>query len=353
MAGDRPVTRRIFIKRGSAAALGGSAAAAAGAMNSRAAHGQSSPAALERESVIRVKPPLILTCRSEKKGRGILEAAWKTWLATGSMLDAVERGANVAELDPEDRTVGYGGHPNEEGVVELDACIMSGPDHNCGAVASLRNIKRASSVARLVMERTDHIYLVGEGARRFALAHGFVEENLLIDDERRKWIDWKENLSPDDDWLPAKKKRPTGTINVLGIDNRGDVFGITTTSGLAYKIPGRVGDSPIIGAGLYLDNSAGAAGATGRGEEVVRTCGSFLVVEKMRDGYSPQQACEFALQRIFEVNRNKVDFDVEYLAVNVDGEIGSAQIDPLTGPNISAISEEGFKTFQGKSIKTG
>jgi N4-(beta-N-acetylglucosaminyl)-L-asparaginase len=305
-----------------------------------------------------VAPPLIVCSRGTQWGEKVLGPAWKTWEKTGSMMDAVERGANIVELDPEDRSVGYGGLPNEEGVVSLDSCVMHGPTHNCGAVAALEKIKRACSVARLVMERTDHMLLVGDGARRFALAHGFVEENLLTDKARLNWLKWKENLSEKDDWLPPKDddysyeayQRPTGTINVLGVDAGGDVFGITTTSGLAFKIPGRVGDSPIIGAGLYLDNRVGAAGATGRGEEVIRTCGSFLAVELMRQGMHPQKACEEALKRIIDINKGNIDFNVKYIAVDKRGRVGCAQLKPYGETHCSFISDTGFRAIEAQVV---
>lgn len=288
--------------------------------------------------------PILLCSRGEEWAARVLQPGWQIWLDKKSMLDAVEAAANVVELDPEDNSVGYGGLPNEEGIVELDASIMAGPTHRCGAVASLRNIKRACSVARLVMERTNHCMLVGDGARRFALAHGFKEEDLLTDKARETWLRWKENLNKDDFWC-APEARPTGTINVLGVDDRGDVYGITTTSGLAFKIPGRIGDSPIIGAGLYVDNTIGAAGATGRGEEVIRTCGSFLVVEKMKQGLSPQQACEFGCRRILEVNGGKVNFNVKFVAVNKNGEVGSAQLQDRKKSECSFITDKGIKSI--------
>ena len=301
--------------------------------------------------------PIIVCSRGEEWGPRVLEPAWQKWLQTGNMLDAVEKGANVVELDPEDPSVGYGGLPNEQGVVELDASVMSGPDHNCGSVASLQNIKTPSSVARLVMERTDHMMLVGEGAKKFALAHGFKEENLLTEYARIQWLKWKENLSDRDDWLPppdndysGEHDRPTGTINVLGIDDEGNIFGITTTSGLAFKIPGRVGDSPIIGAGLYLDNDVGAAGATGRGEEVIRTCGSFLVVEKMREGLSPTEACVYACKRIIEVNGGKVNFNDKFIAVNKDGEVGCAQLRAFGETHCSYITTEGISHLKAEFV---
>ena len=335
---NRKWSRRDFFRLG---ALGAAAAPALLARPVRA--GVPSIAAAARGAVI-------LCSRGEAWGRKVLEPAWQTWLERRHMLDAVERGANVVELDPEDQTVGYGGLPNEEGVVELDASVMAGPFHQCGSVAGLQNIKTPSSVARLVMERTDHIMLVGAGAKQFAMQMGFKEENLLTEAARLEWLKWKASLSDKDDWLsPSEKKvyRPTGTINVLGVDDNGDLFGITTTSGLAYKIPGRVGDSPIIGAGLYLDNEIGAAGATGRGEEVIRTCGSFYVVSKMAQGLSPQAACEAACQRIITVNGGKADFNVKFVAVNKAGEIGCAQLKGAAGTHVSSIRAAGFESLQG------
>ena len=305
--------------------------------------------------------PLILCSRGNDWGRKVLNPAWATLNETGSILDAVEIGANVTELDPDDMSVGYGGLPNEDGVVTLDASIMYGPTHKCGSVAALENIKRACSVARLVMERTDHIMLVGAGALRFAKAHGFPEENLLTDQARRVWLRWKENMSDKDDWLPHPddiygiKDRPKGTINVLGIDTSGNVAGITTTSGLFGKIAGRIGDSPVIGAGLYVDNEVGAAGATGRGEEVIRTCGSFLTVEYMRQGMTPQEACEAVVKRIVDVNGglSKVDFDDKMVAMNIHGDVGCASIlgNDQSPPEASVITPDGFRVVHGTYLK--
>ncbi|MFO1497379.1 MAG: isoaspartyl peptidase/L-asparaginase [Verrucomicrobiota bacterium] len=204
----------------------------------------------------------------------------------------------MVEDDPNDHSVGYGGLPNEDGVVELDASVMHGPTGRGGCVAALQNIRNPSKVARVVKaERSDHVLLVGAGALHFAKAHGFKEEDLLTDDARKLWLEWKEHLSNRDDWLPphdvATKDismnvkavyRHHGTINCDAIDLRGGVSGCTTTSGLAFKIPGRVGDSPILGAGLYVDNEVGAAGSTGRGEANLLACSSFLIVEHMRFG---------------------------------------------------------------------
>ncbi len=303
-----------------------------------------------------VSLPIILCSRGEDWAHKVLPPAWEKLQETGNILDAVEAGANVVELDPDDTSVGYGGLPNEDGVVTLDASVMYGPTHQCGSVGSMENIKRACSVARLVMERTDHIMLVANGALQFAKAHGFPEENLLTDHARRIWLRWKEHLSDDDDWLADPNdeygiERHHGTINVLGIDANGDIAGITTTSGLFAKMAGRVGDSPIIGAGLYLDNAVGAAGATGRGEEVMRTCGSFLVVEHMRQGMSPQEACEAVCKRIVEINGGigNVNFDDKMIAINKHGEVGCASI--MGNPQITYITAEGMKTVTGTHLK--
>ncbi|MBN1482220.1 asparaginase [candidate division KSB1 bacterium] len=302
---------------------------------------------------------IILCSRGEAWGRKVLQPAWDVLAQSNNILDAIETGTNVVELDPDDMSVGYGGLPNEEGVVQLDASIMYGPTHRCGSIACLENIKTPSSVARLVMERTDHIHLVGEGAKRFARMHGFREENLLTDKARIAWLKWKENLSDADDWLPPAEgeyaeERTNGTINVLGISADGAIAGITTTSGLAWKIPGRVGDSPIIGAGLYVDNEVGAAGATGRGEEVIRMCGSFYVVERMRAGLSPQEACEAACQKIIDINGGpaKVNFNDKFIAVNKKGEVGCASIQAANGqePELSYISQNGFQVVKGRHL---
>lgn len=303
--------------------------------------------------------PILLCSRGEAWGQKVLTPAWDVLTETNNILDAVEAGANVVELDPDDMSVGYGGHPNEDGVVQLDASIMYGPTHQCGSVACLENIKTPSSVARLVMQRTDHIHLVGEGAKHFAIMHGFKEENLLTEKARQAWLTWKEHLSDQDDWLPPPDEkndedRSTGTINVLGINSSGDIAGITTTSGLAWKIPGRVGDSPIIGAGLYVDNKVGAAGATGRGEEVIRTCGSFFVVERMRAGLSPQEACEAACQKIIDINGGaaSINFNDKFIAVNKNGEVGCASIRQTNGraPELAYMTNDGFKVLQGKVL---
>jgi N4-(beta-N-acetylglucosaminyl)-L-asparaginase len=259
-------------------------------------------------------------------------------------LDAAIAAVTLVEDDPKEHSVGLGGLPNEDGVVELDCAVMHGPTAKAGAVAALRNIKNPSRVAETVMRRSDHVLLVGDGALRFARAHGFTEEDLLTREAREKWLEWKENLNPDDDWIapPPKTKRkraadttrPTGTIHLSVLDAKGDLAGVTSTSGLAFKLAGRVGDSPIIGAGLYTDNDVGSAGATGRGEACLLTCTSFLIVESMRAGATPHDACLVALRRIVQKTRDprlldksgRPAFDVKVYAIDKQGRYGSASI---------------------------
>jgi len=278
-------------------------------------------------------------------GNGIraTEKAMEIMRQGGDPLDAVIAGVNIVEEDPNDNSVGYGGIPNEEGVVELDASVMYGPTHKAGSVASLRNIKTPSKVAKLVMERTGHVLLVGEGALRFAKAHGFKEEDLLTERAREIWLKWKESMSDKDYWLsPDEKKimaelRPYlehyGTINCLAKNGTGVLAGVTTTSGYAFKIPGRVGDSPIIGAGLYVDNAIGAAGSTGFGEANLRTCGSFQVVQFMGQGLSPEESCLRALQVVADKSKLQPrllnedglpSFGHSFYALNKKGEYGAA-----------------------------
>ena len=258
-------------------------------------------------------------------------------------LDAVIAGVNIVEDDPEDMSVGYGGLPNEDGVVELDSSVMYGPTHSAGAVAALRNIKNPSQVARLVMERTDHVLIVGEGALKFAKAHGFKEEDLLTEKSREAWLRWKETISDKDNWFPPKSESlpeslrqvmsTHGTINCIAIDAAGRLAGVTTTSGLSWKLSGRVGDSPIIGAGLYVDNEIGAAGSTGRGEANLQTCASYRVVEAMGRGLSPEQACLEACKAVAAKTKlvprlcdaqGRPNFGLDFYALNKTGEFGSA-----------------------------
>jgi N4-(beta-N-acetylglucosaminyl)-L-asparaginase len=278
-------------------------------------------------------------------------------------LDAVVAGVNIVELDPEDTSVGYGGLPNEQGVVELDASVMHGPTRRCGSVASIRGIKTPSKIAKLVMEQTDHIMLAGQGALDFAKAWGYPEENLLTEKARLAWMVWKQSLrspSGENNWtdgLDAPAAKPsaalremfphadeetlawawdqarhptTGTINCLALSAKGEMSGCTTTSGLAWKIPGRVGDSPILGAGLWVDQEVGGAGSTGRGEENIRIAGAHTIVENMRHGMHPKEACLDALKRIVRNYKGLEDrlarFDINFYALRNDGAYAGASL---------------------------
>ncbi len=259
-------------------------------------------------------------------------------------VDAAVFGIEPVENDPEDDSVGYGGLPNEEGVVELDACCMDGITGLGGAVAGLRGIKNPAQVALKVLRHTDHVLLVGEGALRFARAFGFKEEDLLTDRSRQQWLRWKASMSKIDDWVEAQENvipgtkpvRKTGTIHVGCVNAEGNCGGSTSTSGLAFKIPGRVGDSPLIGCGNYVDNDVGVAGSTGRGEAVILVNGAHTVVEAMRQGQAPTDACLTALKRIVAMTKvsrlrnsqGHPDFQVNFYAVNKKGEVGAASMRP-------------------------
>jgi L-asparaginase/N4-(beta-N-acetylglucosaminyl)-L-asparaginase len=245
------------------------------------------------------------------------DAAWETLVNGGNAMDAAEAGARVSEADPTITSVGFGGLPDEQGNVTLDACVMDS-NGNAGSVAFLQNIKHPVSVARKVMEDTKHVMLVGEGARQFAVSQGFEEMDLLTVESRQAWEEWEKNRR---EMTPHETH---DTISVLVQDKNGDFAGACTTSGWAYKLHGRVGDSPIIGAGLFVDNEIGCAAATGLGEEVIKTTGSFLVVELMRQGYDPTVACEEALNRVIKAHNGNPDFQIGYIALRKDGEIGSA-----------------------------
>ena len=260
--------------------------------------------------------------------------------AGGDTLDAVVAGVNIVEEDPDDTSVGYGGLPNEEGVVELDACVMHGPSRRAGSVGALRGIKTPSKIAQLIMERSDHIMIVGEGALRFAKAHGFKEENLLTEKARLAWLMWKE--SGNGDWGPGLDAPPKpadqAEFRQRYLNANPELLawarGVledrpTGTSGLAWKIPGRVGDSPIIAAGLYVDQDVGATGSTGRGEENIRIAGAHTVVENMRHGMSPEEACLDALRRVsrnYEDDKARLTFGLNFYALRKDGEHGAASL---------------------------
>lgn len=251
--------------------------------------------------------------------------AWKILSANGNALDAVECGVRIIEADPEDQSVGYGGRPDRDGNVTLDACIMD-ENFNIGAVAFLQHIMHPISVARLVMEKTPHTMLVGEGALQFALSQGFKKEKLLTEKSKKEWQEWLKTSN----YKPIINIENHDTIGMIALDANGNLSGACTTSGLSYKMHGRVGDSPIIGAGLYVDNEVGAAVATGVGEEVIRIAGSHTIVELMRNGKSPMEACSEAVSRIIEANKKRKkslqDVQVGFLALNKEGQFGAFSI---------------------------
>jgi len=265
----------------------------------------------------KIKKPVVIS--TWKHGIAANEAAWEVLSKKGRALDAVEKGVNVSELDPEVTGVGYGGFPDREGNVTLDACIMD-EQGNCGSVGFLKEIKTPISVARKVMENTPHIMLTGTGAQEFALAQGFKKETLLTKKAEKAWKEWLKKS----EYKPMMiDENNHDTIGMVALDMQGDISGACTTSGLAWKYHGRVGDSPIIGAGMYADNEAGAACATGKGEAVIKIAGSFLIVELMRNGKSPQEACELAMERIVHKQPDHKEFQVGFLALNKAGEIGA------------------------------
>ncbi len=279
-----------------------------------------------------------------------VRVAVERMVAGAPPVDAAVAGVNVVEADPDDVTVGYGGLPNEDGVVQLDAAVMDGETMRAGAVAALERIKHPSRVALEIMRRTTRIMLAGEGALRFARAHGFPEENLLTERARKIWLYWKENAAPADDWLPDPREtqdpdlkwfiakhtdamfRPSGTIHLSAVTADGRVACCTTTSGLFFKLPGRVGDSPIIGAGLYCDPAVGTAGATGHGESCIVNAGAHTIVEFMRQGKPPEEACLATLKRVVDNTRLAYLKDAEgrpknnlaLYAINRDGVAGAA-----------------------------
>ena len=348
------ITRRGFIGSAVAASL---ASGLQGQENTEASR--------RAETMHAAKRPIIV---SANNGYNYLEDAFRFLKAGGDTLDAAIRVVRGPEDDPNDDTVGLGGLPNEDGVVELDACCMHGPSRRAGSVGGVRNIKNVSLVAKTVMEHTGHVMLVGEGAERFAVAMGFAREKLLTERSRKIWLLWKEFRSSDDWWgpgmaspnfqFPASAPRselweersrrleeraanlgiesefrasavrqvlfpPTGTIHCSALNEKGEISGITTTSGLAFKLPGRCGDSPIIGAGCYTDQDVGSAGATGSGEENIKVAGAHTIIENMRHGMAPQEAGIDALKRIvrnYNNDMNKIKYmDMTYYILRKDG----------------------------------
>ncbi len=294
-----------------------------------------------KEASIKIQPVVVATWNVPNS----TAKAWEVLNAGGNALDAVEKGVMEEEADVNNQSVGKGGRPDRDGNVTLDSCIMD-KNGNCGAVVYLQNITHAVSVARKVMEDTPHVMLAGLGAEQFAYEKGFSKENLLTEKSRQEWLEWKKTSK----YEPIINIENHDTIGMLAIDKNGDISGACTTSGMAYKIGGRVGDSPIIGAGLFVDNEVGGATATGVGEEVVKTVGSFLIVELMRQGKSPQEACEEAVNRIVSKNDNYKNFQIGYLAINKKGETGSYCIQ--SGFTYREYSEEGHKNIPSGSFIT-
>jgi N4-(beta-N-acetylglucosaminyl)-L-asparaginase len=333
--------------------LAGSAVASAGKLLGRTLPGNGdAPNLAGTAPAAQGKRPLII---SSANGLHALGAGMDILKKGGDTLDAVVAAVSIVEDDPNDDSVGYGGLPNEEGEVELDASVMHGPTHRAGSVASVRRIKNVSRLAKAVMEKTNHVMIVGDGARRFAVAEGFEEMNLLTEHSRKIWLawkaasslnwrpgidspEWKEHISAifDGDekqiaYAEGAIAHPrTGTIPCMAVDSKGDISATTTTSGLSWKIPGRVGDSPIIGAGCCVDNEVGAAGSTGKGEENIKISGGHTIVEMMRRGKLPEEACLEALARIarnYNNDKKKLStFHIFFYALNKDGVHGAASL---------------------------
>jgi N4-(beta-N-acetylglucosaminyl)-L-asparaginase len=360
------VTRRFFV---SALGAGAALAATRRGLAQGAAKGAGGPIAIASANGLRA------TAKAVELLRG-----------SADPLDACVEGVRIIEDDPADNSVGFGGLPNEDGVVELDASVMHGPTHRAGAVAGLQRIRNPAAVAREVARRTDHVLLVGEGALRFALRMGFVEQELLTEESRQAWLKWRESLTREDDWLaedewdlpggraPGKPRSDgakwegrgreaargveftTGTVHCSALAANGDVAGCTSTSGLSWKLPGRVGDSPIIGAGLYCDNAVGSAGATGRGEAVLQVCGARAIVSRMDAGDSPTEACLAVLKMIADRTRAKrlldasgrPSFGVTFYALRKDGAYGSASM--WSGVKFSVCDARGERREECASL---
>ncbi len=337
------IDRRRFLAAG---ALGAGAALTGSLANARPA-----PARSASEPGDEHRGPCVVA-----SGNGVraVDKAWEMIQAGSDPAPAVVGGVGIVESDPNDMSVGYGGLPNEHGVVQLDASVMHGPTHKAGAVACIERIMNPAAVALKVLQETDHVMIVGDGATRFAVQQGFKEQDLLTDRAREAWLRWKRNGNPKDDWLDNDQiirfgeqqgmapgdagaiPFTYGTIHCGGLDGAGNLAATTTTSGLSWKIPGRVGDSPIIGAGMYVDNDVGSAGATGRGEAVIQVCGAFLAVQLMEHGATPTEACLGVLERIANKTKRRdllddngrPNFNVTMYALRKDGAYGSACMRP-------------------------
>lgn len=305
--------RRDFIKNTSLTGMG--LAVGSSLVNCQSSESKEEAKSMAMDANSKASLPIVIATWNVKDSTA---KAWEVLQNGGTALDAVEQGCMVEEANEKGQSVGKGGLPDRDGHVTLDACIMN-EKGDCGSVVYLQNITHAVSVARKVMEETPHVMLAGKGAEQFAYEQGFKKEDLLTDASKKAWEEWK----VESEYKPIINIENHDTIGMLAIDQQGNISGACTTSGLAYKMAGRVGDSPIIGSGLFVDNEVGGCVATGLGEEVVKTVGSFLVVELMRQGKSPQDACEEAIRRIVsKPNSNFKNFQVGYIAVNKKGETG-------------------------------
>jgi N4-(beta-N-acetylglucosaminyl)-L-asparaginase len=369
------IKRRDFIRNSAVAGL-----AFAGGKPSSNTVAQQFPNILAQSSV---KPIVIASANGNRfKNGGDVTAVQKafTMMTQGSdVLDAVIAGVNIVELDPLDDSVGYGGLPNADGVVQLDSSCMHGPKKRAGAVAAIEGVRTPSLVAKAVLEQTDHHLIVGKGAQLFARNMGFkIEDDLNTDNSRRQWLEWKRRIDPSHYLDPAKRAEAGrraalemlaeglireenlhGTINCNGINSKGEICGVTTTSGLAWKIPGRVGDSPILGAGLYVDGAVGAAGSTGRGEANLYNLCSFLIVEEMRRGKHPKDAGMEALRRIkantvekrLLNSKGNPSFGINFYIINARGEFAGVTMYP--GASFAICNEAGPQTLQSDALLTG
>ena len=349
------LNRREFVK--ATAATAGLAAGLGAAREALAAEPGSAGPAVKGS---RAKPVVVSSANGHKYTNGgartCVQTAFELMTSGADVLEALIAGVNIVELDPLDDSVGFGGLPNADGVVQLDSCCMHGPLKRAGGVACLEGVRTPSKVAHLIMQMTDHHLLVGSDAQAFARQMGFaIETDLNTENSRRKWLEWKRRVDPEHYLDPAKRARASleaglsmvrdglidpdhfyGTINCNGVNARGEVCGVTTTSGLAWKIPGRVGDSPILGAGLYVDGEAGAAGSTGRGEANLFNLSSFLIVDRMRAGKSPLDAGMEALRRIRDNtveprlldDKGRPNFNVNFYIVNARGEFAGVSLKP-------------------------
>jgi len=306
--------RRKFIQNASLTSLGVVAGAAALSCNDTSKNIEITSEEKDKTPPLKGSLPIVIATWDVKNATS---KAWQVLEEGKSSLDAIEQGCRIEEANAEGQSVGIGGLPDRDGNVTLDACIMN-KNGDYGAVVCMQNIMHPISVARKVMEDTPHVILAGKGAEEFAVSEGFKRENLLTEASKKAWEEWKKTSQ----YKPIINIENHDTIGMLAIDKNGDISGGCTTSGLAYKMAGRVGDSPIIGSGLFIDNEIGGATATGLGEEVLKTVGSFLIVELMRQGRTPQQACEEAIGRIIKKSPNFKDFQVGYIAVNKAGETG-------------------------------